>query len=139
MKGFYAGALPNMTRCLLKNSYRYPLMVGLPNFYKSKMPVSIQEHKSLLKFLTSVNIALVESIITCPVERLKVFFMTQAVENRVTYRQFFQNNQANLFKELFRGFGPLFMRQSMAWIVFLQTDLLVKKQIRRIMNIPEKS
>jgi hypothetical protein len=27
----------------------------------------------------------------------------------------------------------------MAWIIFLQTDLLVKKQIRKIMNIPEKS
>lgn len=31
--GFYAGSLPNLTRCVLKNSYRYPLMVGLPSFF----------------------------------------------------------------------------------------------------------
>lgn len=41
LKGFYAGSLPNLTRCLLKNTYRYPLMVGLPNFYKKVLPASI--------------------------------------------------------------------------------------------------
>lgn len=44
MGGFYAGALPNFCRCLLKNSYRYPLMVGLPSFYKKHLPASIKEH-----------------------------------------------------------------------------------------------
>ena len=40
-QGFYAGSLPNLTRCLLKNTYRYPLMVALPNFYKDVLPPSI--------------------------------------------------------------------------------------------------
>ena len=117
MKGFYAGALPNMTRCLLKNSYRYPLLVGLPNFYKNYLPDSIKEHKSLLKLLTGCSIALVEATLLCPIERLKVYFMT--TNEKITYRQFFKNNEHHLFKELFRGFGPLFARQSMAWTVFL--------------------
>lgn len=30
VKGFYAGALPNYVRCLIKNCYKYPLMIGLP-------------------------------------------------------------------------------------------------------------
>lgn len=51
-------------------------MVGLPNFYKNHLPHSIKEKKTLLKFLTGGSIALVESILTCPVERLKVYFMT---------------------------------------------------------------
>ena len=38
LQGFYAGSVPNLTRCLLKNTYRYPLMVGLPNFYKQVLP-----------------------------------------------------------------------------------------------------
>lgn len=97
-----------MTRCLLKNSYRYPLMVGLPNFYKSYLPDSIKEHKSLLKLLTGCSIALVEATITCPIERLKVYFMTTT--EKISYRQFFKNNEHHLFKELFRGFGPLFAR-----------------------------
>ena len=29
-QGFYAGSIPNLTRCIMKNIYRYPLMIGLP-------------------------------------------------------------------------------------------------------------
>ena len=36
--GFYAGSIPNLARCLLKNTYRYPLMVGLPTFYSETLP-----------------------------------------------------------------------------------------------------
>ena len=85
--------------------------------------------------MTGSSIALIEATLTCPIERLKVYFMTN--ENKISYRQFFQNNQNNLMKELFRGFGPLFMRQAMAWNVFLQTDLFVKNTIRKSMNIPD--
>ncbi len=108
LKGFYAGSIPNLTRSLVKNSYRYPLMVGLPNFYKQHLPDSIKEHRSLLKLLTGCSIAYIEAIITCPIERLKVYFMT--TEEKISYRQFFTNYKQSLFKELFRGFGPLFVR-----------------------------
>lgn len=30
-RGFYAGSLPNLSRIVLKNLYRYPLMIKLPN------------------------------------------------------------------------------------------------------------
>ena len=73
-----------MARCLLKNTYRYPLMVGLPSFYKDHLPPSIKEHKTLTKLLTGTSIALVESILTCPIERLKVFFMT--TNEKISYR-----------------------------------------------------
>ena len=32
-RGFYAGSMPNLGRILIKNAYRYPLMIGLPTFY----------------------------------------------------------------------------------------------------------
>eukprot|EP00347_Sterkiella_histriomuscorum_P001661 403371157 len=135
-KGFYAGALPNIVRCLLKNATRYPLMVGLPNFYKNQLPDSFKEHKAFLKLLTGCSIALVEATMACPIERLKVYFMT--TNENISYKQFFQNNQHHLMKELFRGFGPLFARQSMAWTVFLQSDLLVRTTIRKVMKYDEK-
>ena len=75
--GFYAGSIPNLTRCLLKNSYRYPLMVGLPSFFQGHLPDIIKEKKVLVKLLTGTSIALVEAFITCPAERLKVYFMTK--------------------------------------------------------------
>lgn len=118
-----------MVRCIMKNSYRYPLMVGLPGFYRDHLPKSIKDHKFYTKLLTGSSIALVEAVLTCPIERLKVYFMTNT--DKITYRQFFKNNEGNLFRELFRGFTPLFMRQSMAWIVFLEADMLTKHVIRK--------
>ena len=76
-QGFYAGSLPNLTRCLLKNTYRYPLMVGLPNFYKEILPQSIQNDKKILKLLTGISIGGIEAGLLCPIERVKVHFMTQ--------------------------------------------------------------
>ena len=38
IKGFYAGSISNFTRCVLKNSYKYPLMVGLPALYEKSLP-----------------------------------------------------------------------------------------------------
>jgi hypothetical protein len=75
-KGFYAGALPNLTRLITRNSYKYPLLIGLPDFYKSHLPQKIHD-ASVLKFFTGFSIALIESLITCPIERTKVYFMTK--------------------------------------------------------------
>ena len=62
-------------------------MVGLPSFYKDHLPESVKEKKILLKLMTGASIALVESFLTCPVERLKVYFMT--TPETISYRQFF--------------------------------------------------
>ena len=34
LKGFYAGSVPNYTRCIVRNSYKYPLLIGLPQTFK---------------------------------------------------------------------------------------------------------
>lgn len=68
--------MPNLTRLILRNSYKYPLLVGLPEFYKSKLPLMINQNNTILNILTGVSVALLESIITCPIERTKIFMMT---------------------------------------------------------------
>lgn len=133
LKGFYAGSLPNFARCVLKNSYKYPLLVGLPSLYNERLPDTIRQNKQILKLLTGASIALIETTILCPAERVKVYFMTQNLNQ--TYKGFFTSIRGNVWKELFRGYTPLFFRQSMNWTVFLQTDLFVKTQIRRTLNL----
>jgi hypothetical protein len=134
LKGFYAGSIPNLSRCLLKNTYRYPLMVGLPRFYAQNMPKAIRQRESLMKLMTGVSIGLVEATLTCPVERVKVYFMT-TTDTKLSYREFFSSLRGRVRKELFRGFTPLFVRQSISWSVFLQTDLAIKGWLRRIHGI----
>ena len=77
IKGFYAGSMPNFTRMFLKNIYRYPLMISLPHFFEQKLVGA--DNRKTSKMLTGFSIALFESFITCPIERAKVYFMTEDV------------------------------------------------------------
>jgi len=109
-------------------------MVGLPRFYAQNMPKVIREREHLMKLMTGVSIGLVEATLTCPVERVKVYFMT-TTDTKLSYREFFSNLRGRVRQELFRGFTPLFVRQSISWSVFLQTDLAIKGWLRRVYGI----
>ena len=76
LQGFYAGSLPNLGRIMIKNVYRYPLMIGLPSFYEKHLPAKIRENKPVQKLFTAMSIAVIESFILCPFERLKTYMMT---------------------------------------------------------------
>ena len=67
--------------------------------------------------LTGASIAVIETTILCPAERVKVYFMTQSKSE--SYAEFFKSIRGNLGKELFRGYTPLLFRQCMNWTVFL--------------------
>lgn len=57
--------------------------------------------------------------------------------NKITYFDFYrmvkQNGNARV--ELYRGFTPLFLKQSMAITLLLQSDLFVKTIIRKHLNL----
>ena len=74
MRGFYVGSLPNLTRLIARNSYKYPLLIGLPQYYKCKTPEGTSD--VLLRLMTGFSVAAVEATITCPIERTKVYLMT---------------------------------------------------------------
>ena len=76
-RGFYAGSLPNATLKMLKNIYRYPLMIGMPQFFETHLSFANQR---VQKGLTGVSIALLETIILCPFERIKTYLMTANAE-----------------------------------------------------------
>lgn len=65
-----------MTRLVTRNIYKYPLLVGLPDLCKQVAPGCAQDRPSLMKFMTGFSIAMIESLITCPIDRTKVYLMT---------------------------------------------------------------
>jgi hypothetical protein len=52
-------------------------MIGLPSFYGNNLPKKVRDDKKFTKLLTGLSIALIEAAILCPVERVKVYFMTK--------------------------------------------------------------
>ena len=62
----YTGFIPNTARASLKQGYRLPLMIAIPNFYRRFI-----HEENLIQTLTGLSIAIIESYIMCPLERLK--------------------------------------------------------------------
>ncbi|MBY0529617.1 MAG: MC/SLC25 family protein [Rhabdochlamydiaceae bacterium] len=116
--GFYKGAIPNGARLALKQSYRYPMMLFFPKLYEEIIPAEVQKAiPDAEPTATAVSLATIETWISCPFERGKVYLMTSQEKNPL--RQFFILNKGRLQKELFRGITAVYARQLSSWGSFL--------------------
>lgn len=80
-----------------------------------------------------MSIAVIESYILCPFERLKTYLMTTQGSSQAGFKSYLQMSSSNnsLISDLYRGVGSLVLRQMVAWIYFLQADLFFKQKIRK--------
>lgn len=78
LSGLYAGFIPNFLRQMSKYFYRFPMMIYFPKKIEEHMPKKyLNKYEGLHKILGGVLIAGFESVIICPMERLKVYLMTK--------------------------------------------------------------
>ena len=84
--GFYSGAIPNTTRRAVKQTYRWPMMLFFPNFYRNHVLSDRiqQNYPRLPKILTGLSIANFEILVINPLERLKVWLMTSPKTHQST-------------------------------------------------------
>ena len=77
------------------------------------------QNKNVLKLISGTGISIFESLILCPFERMRTYFMTvEQTSNKVSFAQYFKTG-GNPVRDLFRGLGSLFMRQWVSWNYFL--------------------
>jgi hypothetical protein len=130
--GFYSGAIPNTTRRAVKQTYRWPMMLFFPNFYRNHVLSDRiqQRYPRLPKILTGLSIANFEILVINPLERLKVWLMTSP--NRISLLEFFRQrvNYRDITRELYRGTSAVFYRQNVSWVTFLYADELTKTKFR---------
>lgn len=71
--------MPNGLRVLVKSLYRWPLMVGLPHHFKENVlpKEATTRYEAAHRISAGIVIAVVESFIICPFERVKVYLMTK--------------------------------------------------------------
>jgi len=123
IRGFYAGILPNATRMAIKQSYRWPLMIALPDFYSKVL--HLKHNTSVNKIVTGGTIACLETFVVCPLERLKVYIMTSP--HHQVSKLFSSHTQSYLMTELFRGLNATFVRQMVSWISFFWVQMICIK------------
>ena len=107
-------------------------MIGLPSVFEKHV-----ESKAMQKLLTGASIAIIESFIICPFERLKTYFMTVHADQRSSFSRYYDKSRGLFIQDLFKGLGPLVCRQLVAWIYFLQADLFMRSSLRNIYKVPD--
>lgn len=112
-RGFYSGAVPNVMRVMLKQAYRYPLMIALPIMF-----AYITSSVLAISIATGLSIAIVEVWIITPLERFKVWLMTyQRLSGGV--RSFIKEVRRNVVHTLYKGLNVTMLRQVVSWLTFL--------------------
>jgi hypothetical protein len=115
---FYSGFLPNAVRTSIKQAYRFPLMVATPRFFRPFV------RETTAQTLAGLTIALLESFIICPLERLKVWLMSKPTSTSL------RANWRSL--GLFRGLEPVILKQTVSWTTFMAANSFFKSQFRAI-------
>lgn len=142
--GFYRGFVPNLIRQSSKNVYRWPMMLYLPQFFK-KFNMNLFKNSKLnsdsfCKIQTGFTIANLETLFICPLERLKVFFMTHGSKENKHYsflKHFYILNKGNMVNQLFKGLEPSLLRSNISWISFLYLDHETRSFLKRRRNVEE--
>jgi len=142
--GFYRGFIPNLVKVSSKNIYRWPLMLYLPQYFK-KFNENLFKNKrfnsdSICKIQTGFTIANFETMFICPMERLKVFFMTHASKENKHYsflKQFYILNKGNMMNQLFKGLEPSLLRSNISWISFLYLDHETRSYLKRTRKVDQ--
>lgn len=129
IRGFYIGGIPNFSRSLLKETYRSPTR-GFMKHNLQKMISDSGNHQDLVNLLTGFGMATIDTFIMCPLERLKVWMMTNYTRNKKISSFFTQmNNSTDLFRQLFMGLKVSYVRNGAAWMSYLVAEEKIRKKI----------
>jgi len=141
IQGLYAGVIPNASRVLVKQAYRYVtklaallIIVNICWLYDNRFPMmialppllsSVTENTSAQRIFSGIIIASFETFVVCPLERLKVHLQTMqrptatAVASPTSIASILRAMPA---RELFRGLNAVMARSLVSWCTFLVSE-----------------
>lgn len=125
VKGFYSGVGPNGFRMGFKQAYRWPLMIFLPGMYADLIDDPYKQ-----KIATGLTIANLEVGIINPLERLKVWLMTNNQRGSGQIFAFMRENREHMLQSLFKGTSATLPKQNVSWVSFLAADEFLKRKMQ---------
>jgi len=131
IRGFYAGGIPNFSRTLLKEAYRNPQRAMTKSYLKQICP-DFKGKEDAINIATGLTMACTDSFLICPLERLKVWMMTN-YSSKKHFSQFFTHQSGlQTVSELFRGLKPSFVRSCMSWVSYLVAEEKIWQKVKQL-------
>lgn len=135
IRGFYVAGLPNFTRMMTKESYRSPLRGFLTSTYSHSFPDTSKGKQAVL---TGLSMAVADTLLVTPLERIKVWLMTKPGEKKSLSGFFYQKGEdVSLRKHLFKGACISVTRGVLSWCTFLVPEAMIREAV--IKHSPQKT
>lgn len=133
IRGFYTGGIPNLSRTLIKEAYRSSQRGFTKSFFNSVIPDNTNKKKDLVNLLTSITMATTDTFIVCPLDRLKVWMMTNYTKEKGV-SHFFKSipESSSVSSELFRGLMPSFIRSGASWTSYLVAEEKIWQKVKEL-------
>lgn len=120
--GFYKAGMANYMRSVLKEIYRAPLRGGLMYMYSA-----IFRGTLLAVVCTSFSMAFFDTMINCPIDRIKVWLMMNPEKNIKQYiEQSSENGALLMIHDLFGCSDVYAMRSGLSWISYLLSESIIR-------------
>jgi len=121
--GFYRGLTPNLLKSSCKNLFRLPAMIYLPDIYKKSVKDVPFYFDSLPKIMAGISFVNFEVYVLTPLERLKVFLMTE----NSSISGFFKKYKGDIRHQLFKGLGPTYWKSNVGLLTFILSNHYLKR------------
>jgi len=123
INGFYKGLVPNLIKSSIKNIFRLPAMIYLPGIFKKYLAKTGFYFDSLPKILAGISFSNFEVFLLTPLERLKVFLMTESVG----MTGFYKKHKGNIIRQLYKGLGPTYWKTNTGILTFIISNHYIKR------------
>lgn len=136
--GFYRGGLANFSRLSFKAAYRGPTRPAV----KSAVARCVHDgprKQEVVNAATGVAMALADTIVLTPLERLKVVAMTAPTGTRLWAPLAGWWRDGTVVQQLTRGMLPSFLRSSSSWTTWLVLEERVDTTVRRSAFVAQQS
>lgn len=129
IRGFYVAGIPNLTRSIIKETYRSPLRGFLASLYDEALPNANKGSKATI---TSLSMAVTDTFLITPLERIKVWLMTKYSHNK-SFNDFFSQRKSDISwgQHLFKGASISMVRSSISWSTFLVPETMIRDAVVR--------
>lgn len=129
--GFYQGGSANFSRTIIKEAYRTPARGALLAYFTALYPATERATRSVL---TSFAMAVLDSIIVAPLERLKVWTMTSAMSEKRLIKCYLLRTKKShlpLYRDLYKGTSASLLRSTVSWCSYLVPESIIRDEVSR--------
>lgn len=123
LRALYRGFVPQLTKMTIKQTWCWPVMMGLPSYLENSRTVNVRPMTSQL--LTGLALAVIDAGLTTPLEKIRI----RSITRNLTFHDYMQ---LKFLKKAWKGTGIQCSKLAVNWSTFLISQRYFRDEYRAV-------